>query len=69
MSYGFVFYGPIGEFFKMRRLIGDELKDSRLVFQTFSRNPQFLVPWNDLTKEKQEDLVRRKNKDAIKPQS
>jgi len=53
VSYGFVLNGQIGDFFKLRHFVQEQLKKSRLVYHTFSRNPLFLVNWNDLNDQKQ----------------
>lgn len=52
VSFAFVLNGQIGDFFKLRHFIAEALKNSRVIYHTFSRNPLFLVGWNDLCEEK-----------------
>jgi hypothetical protein len=52
MSFGFVVNGQIGDFFKLRHFVEEQLAKSRLIYQTLSKNPLFLVNWNDLSEEK-----------------
>jgi hypothetical protein len=52
VSFAFVLNGQIGDFFKLRHFVAEQLNQSRLIYQTFSRNPLFLVGWNDLSEEK-----------------
>jgi hypothetical protein len=56
VSFAFVLNGHIGDFFKLRHFIVEQVKQSRVVYQTFSRNPLFLVGWNDLTEEKKSKM-------------
>lgn len=65
VSFGFVLNGQIGDFFKLRHFVQDQLQKSRLVYHTFSRNPLFLVNWNDLSQEKQ-DKIKEGEKDEQK---
>ena len=62
VSYCFVLDGHIGDFFKLRQYIAENLKQSRLVFNQFSRNAYFAVHWHDLSQEKQLNIKQAKEK-------
>jgi hypothetical protein len=62
VSYGFVFDGYIGDFFKLRKYVEEEVKNSRVVFSQFGKNAYFLVNWNDLSPEKQLRIKKEKEK-------
>jgi len=62
VSYGFVFDGYIGDFFKIRKYAETELANSRVVFSQFGKNAYFLVNYNDLSEEKKLKIKRDKEK-------
>jgi len=66
VSFGFVLNGQIGDFFKLRHFVEEQLGKSRLVYHTFSRNPLFLVNWNDLSEEKKATIKEVEKQDGRK---
>ena len=66
VSFGFILNGQIGDFFKLRHFIQDEVKKSRVIYHTFSRNPLFLVNWNDLSEEKKTKIKEGEKTDGRK---
>ena len=56
VSYAFVLNGQIGDFFRLRHFIAEQISNSRVIYHTFSRNPLFLVGWNDLSEEKKSKI-------------
>ena len=66
VSFAFVLNGQIGDFFKLRHFVEDNLKNSRVIYHTFSRNPLFVTNWNDLSEEKKAK-IKEGEKDESKP--
>jgi len=56
--------GQIGDFFKLRHFVQEQLGKSRLIYHTFSQNPLFLVNWNDLSEEKKVKIKEVEKQDG-----
>ncbi len=56
VSFCFIFEGFIGDFFKARKMLEENLKNSRRIFGQFGSQPYFAANWWDLTQEKQSKI-------------